>query len=291
MIGKNILPFNWHVKVEGNEYYSIDEDVFLLDKPIITSTFQYPFRLDVTVTLICIKGTTEGYINLKPCSTNGACLITISPGQIIEYKSISEDFEGLFFIMSRKFTDSLIFNLRDRLPLMLFVRDNPVVPLSEEALEDMIIYFEMIKKTIRAKEHPCRIDAVRYHTLAFFYGAGITLFNLETERKKTHLELVVEKFLQLAQIHYREQRGLDFYAEKLSMTPKHLSKIVKDITLKSANDWIDEHVALESKALLKSSNMTIQQISDELNFPSQSFFGKYFKRVTGMSPKEYKEKG
>jgi len=48
---------------------------------------------------------------------------------------------------------------------------------------------------------------------------------------------------------------------------------------------------LESKALLKSTNKTVEQISDELNFPSQSFFGKYFKRVTGMSPKEYKGKG
>jgi YesN/AraC family two-component response regulator len=92
------------------------------------------------------------------------------------------------------------------------------------------------------------------------------------------------------QTHYREQRGLDFYADKLCITPKHLSKVIKAISDKPANDWIDEHVVLEAKALLKSTNMTIEQISDELNFPSQSFFGKYFKRVTGMSPKEYKLK-
>ncbi|MDR1180556.1 MAG: helix-turn-helix domain-containing protein, partial [Bacteroidales bacterium] len=55
------------------------------------------------------------------------------------------------------------------------------------------------------------------------------------------------------------------------------------------SDWIDNFVILEAKALLKSTNMTIQQISDELNFPSQSFFGKSFKRIVGMSPKMYRD--
>jgi AraC-like DNA-binding protein len=76
----------------------------------------------------------------------------------------------------------------------------------------------------------------------------------------------------------------------LSLTPKYLSQIIKASTGKSANEWIDEYVMLEAKALLKSTTMTIQQISDELNFPSQSFFGKYFKRCEGVSPKEYREK-
>jgi len=95
----------------------------------------------------------------------------------------------------------------------------------------------------------------------------------------------------LVENHYKEHRGLEFYADKLFITPKHLSKVVKTTSGKPANEWIDEYVVLEAKALLKSTNMTVEQISNELNFPSQSFFGKYFKRVTGMSPREYKGKG
>jgi AraC-type DNA-binding domain-containing proteins len=64
--------------------------------------------------------------------------------------------------------------------------------------------------------------------------------------------------------------------------------VIKEAGGKSAGEWIDERVILEVKALLKSTNMTIQQISDELNFPTQSSFGKYFKRLTGISPKEYR---
>ncbi|MDR1381894.1 MAG: helix-turn-helix domain-containing protein, partial [Tannerella sp.] len=59
---------------------------------------------------------------------------------------------------------------------------------------------------------------------------------------------------------------------------------------KSAAEWVDDFVMIEAKALLKSTNMTVLQISDELNFNSQSFFGKYFKRLAGMSPKEYRGK-
>jgi len=96
--------------------------------------------------------------------------------------------------------------------------------------------------------------------------------------------------MHLVQTHYKQERGLEFYANQLHLTPKHLAKVIKETTNKAANDWIDEHVVLEAKALLKSTNMTAQQISDELNFSDQSFFGKYFKRHTGVSPREYKGK-
>ena len=74
---KAILPFNWRSELENVEVYSIDDDIILLDKPIISSAFLYPFKVDVTAAIICIRGTTEGFINLKPYTTNGACLFTI----------------------------------------------------------------------------------------------------------------------------------------------------------------------------------------------------------------------
>ena len=290
---KSILPFNWRndVGLDEMKMDAIGDDIILLDKPYITSTFEYPFKVDVTAAIICIKGCTEGVIDLKPYTSNGSCLITILPGQIMQYKSISEDFEGKFLIMSSKFTDSLFSNSQERLPLHLSARDNPVIPLNEASVEGMILYFDMLKNVIRIKDHPYRLEVARHLSLAFFYGAGIYFHNLANNRKMSHHETLVEKFLHLVEKHHKEQRGLEFYADKLCITPKHLSKVIRETSGKPANDWIDDHVALEAKALLKSTNMTIQQISDELNFPSQSFFGKYFKRVTGMSPKEYKAKG
>lgn len=91
------------------------------------------------------------------------------------------------------------------------------------------------------------------------------------------------------QKHYKTERSVNFYANKLFLTAKYLSKVVQENSGKTATNWIDDYVILEAKALLNSSKLTIQQISDELNFPSQSFFGKYFKRKVGMSPKEYRK--
>lgn len=73
------------------------------------------------------------------------------------------------------------------------------------------------------------------------------------------------------------------------LTPKHLSGVVKEVSGKTVGEWIDELVILEAKALLNSSSMNIQEIADRLNFANQSFFGKYFKHYTGMSPKEYRK--
>ncbi len=83
---------------------------------------------------------------------------------------------------------------------------------------------------------------------------------------------------------------MTFYAEQLFLTPKHLSRVIKEVSGRSAGEWIDEQVILEAKARLKNLSLTVQEISDQLGFPNQSFFGKYFKRHVGLSPSDYRKK-
>ena len=94
--------------------------------------------------------------------------------------------------------------------------------------------------------------------------------------------------MKLLMCHYKECRDVNFYASKLFITPKYLSNTLKTVTGKKAGQMIDEYVVLQAKILLSSTNMTIQQISEELNFANQSFFGRYFKRITGLSPTQYR---
>lgn len=103
------------------------------------------------------------------------------------------------------------------------------------------------------------------------------------------MEELVENFLNQVQDNFKQERGIEFYANKLCVTPKYLSKVIKEHNGLSAKQWIDDYVVWEAKALLKSTHMTIQQISNELNFPSQSFFGRYFKRSVGLSPLAYRK--
>lgn len=95
----------------------------------------------------------------------------------------------------------------------------------------------------------------------------------------------------LLQQYNKRERNVSFYARQLNITPKYLSSVVKEVSGKTAARWIDESVILEAKALLKYSGLSIQEIAYQLNFSTQSFFGKYFKQHTGTSPSRYKRKG
>ncbi|MFT3738688.1 MAG: helix-turn-helix domain-containing protein [Breznakibacter sp.] len=283
-----VSSYNWHPDLKNAEGVdSIGNDFILFDKPYIKPAFDNPFKVDMSVGIICIKGTSRGKVNLRPLTTTSPGFAIILPEQILEYEYMSEDFQVLIVIMSRRFTNGL--NLEERLPLFLSIRNNPFLPLTNDELDVLVAYYSILQRAVRNKDNPYRMEVVKNLIKAFFYSTGYQYHKLLSDKKKSKNEKLVEEFLNTVQAHYKQERGVEFYADKLCLTPKYLSKLIKDNSGMSASDWIDNYVVLEAKALLKSTNMNIQQISDELNFPSQSFFGKYFKRHVGTSPKDYKK--
>jgi len=111
----------------------------------------------------------------------------------------------------------------------------------------------------------------------------------ENVPEQAHNEDTVHKFLQLASNNYMKHRELSFYADKLFITARYLSSMVKAKTGRTALYWITELVISDAKQHLAYTNMSIKQIALRLGFPNQSFFGKYFKNYTGMSPLKYRE--
>ena len=79
-----------------------------------------------------------------------------------------------------------------------------------------------------------------------------------------------------------------YYAERLCLTPKYLSKVIKQVSGRSAPEWIDAFVVLEAKNMLRYSDMAIKEIVYTLHFPNQSVFYKFFKSHTGQTPSEYR---
>ena len=100
--------------------------------------------------------------------------------------------------------------------------------------------------------------------------------------------MLFDEFMSLLQQYNKREHNVSFCAKQLNITPKYLSSVVKEVSGKTAARWIDESVILEAKALLKYSGMSIQEIAYCLNFPNQSFFGKYFRSHTGMTPSAYR---
>lgn len=98
------------------------------------------------------------------------------------------------------------------------------------------------------------------------------------------------KFIQLVNKFSAREHNLDFYASELCVTPRYMSTIVKGVSGKSAKEWIDKSMLTTIEIALRHSNKTAAEIAFDMNFPNTSFFSKYFKRLTGMTPMEYRKK-
>ena len=278
---------DWKHAIKDVAMKSIGEDFIIMDAPVLTDIPLEPFKANVTTIVLCQEGYLDGEIGLERFTAHAPSLVVLLADKVLEMKSISRDFKGQVLIMSKRFTDNLLLEIKDRLPLTMSVENKPCQPLSEEATHSLENYFSMMKKAMQMKENPHRSEVARHLMLAFMYGLRF-YFHSEADNPKTHNEQLVESFLALVKQYFYKERMLKFYADKLCLTSKHIAKVIKDTTGKAANEWIDDHVILEAKALLKSTDMTIQQVSDILCFDNPSFFTKYFKRHMGMTPKEYR---
>jgi len=265
---------------------AIGDDFVIVDDISDVEHFYYPTKIDFAIMNICLKGRVEGSINLKPYIFSENNLFMILPGQIIQYFYKSDDYSGLHIAMSKRFIDNLELNIKDSISALLHLKENPIIYLSTDDMEYLLDYFNILRQTVRRTLNPNRAEVVRLLIMALFYNFQQIQGKVSVTKSKR--DDLFEAFYNLLLAHYKESREVGFYADKLCITPKYLSAVIKEMTGKSAFEWINDYVSLEAKALLKSTNMTIQQISDELSFANQSFFGKYFKRMTGMSPKEYR---
>lgn len=108
-------------------------------------------------------------------------------------------------------------------------------------------------------------------------------------KKHSRKDIIFHDFQLALFRHFRTERDVAFYARLQNLSPRYFSSIIKEKSGYNALQWIAQQVITEAKLLLETSEMSVKEISIRLNFPSQSFFGKYFKQYTGVSPKEYRE--
>jgi len=271
---------------------SIGDDFILLNDISMIPLFDYPTKIDYAVSTICLKGNIEGTLNLQPVSIAENDVAIVLPGQIIQFTNISSDFAGLIFVMSERFTDNLELSIKNSVSVLLYLKENPVIHLAPDEIDLLSKYYDILQLTIRMPYKINRLEIIRLLLQALLYIINdFKQFQEQSGLQKSKREGLFDAFYNLVLDYYKESRKTEFYADKLCLTPKYLSTVIKEISGKSVSQWIDNYVVLEAKSLLKTSNLTIQQISDELSFANQSFFGKFFKRITGMSPKEYKQRG
>ena len=244
-----------------------------------------PRKLQRASIVLCTSGSSRIKINLEEYEIKAPQLITLMPGQIFELLSDVDSLEGYVISLSKRFIDMI--NLQGWQHQYMKMYNNPITDINEDMFNSVHIFYAILYRAAKNDKNPFRQQIIENLISVFYYG-GVSSLDSELESNLKYKNHIVANFLELVQQHYREERLIQYYAGRLCITPKYLSKLVKDHTGRAATDWIEQHVILEARAMLQSTDLSIQQIATTLNFPNQSFFGKYFKRATGVSPKQYR---
>ncbi len=271
------------------ESNKIGEDVFLVDNLTHEHFVVGPYRMDVSIAIIIEAGSCDLMIDMKNYHADGPCMIVIMQNQIFQLTAASEDIEVKVVMMSNSFSESLFNQYSAFTNIRKAVNFSPVIGLAETTTYSFNMYFMQLKMLMNSQSGVFKLECAKHLTLAMFYGMANALHNIQEIKQADRKTALFLQFENELKAHYKEERDVAFYADKLCITPKYLSVVILEQTGKSALKVINEYTVTECKALLLSTDMTIQQISDKLNFPSQSVFGKFFKRMTGLSPRDYRK--
>lgn len=279
--------YNWHESLMGNvkEDMRIGDDLIIISESLVPDAMTIPRKEDLTTFIITDNGNAKAIIDSKRYTLLSPCLAVVLPGQTYHMSEVSEDIRFRAVIMSKRFTDGLLGQYYGCSKLQSMIQECPVMDLSLDK-SSFDTYYKMLLNAVNSPVRQFRIQSAQHLTLSMLYYYAQ---RLETaSRQKDKRQLLFEKFLEDVKSYYRINRTLPFYAGKLGVSVTYLTELVKEKHGMTAADYIDKHTVTECMALLNSTQLSINQISRSMNFPSPSVFGKFFKRMTGISPTEYR---
>lgn len=250
--------------------------------------YSYPCRIKAGLFVLCTAGEIRASVNLNEVTILADSMLCLSPGSIIEFRGMSEDLSVYVIGFSSKFLDLL--NLtKSMLEFYPAAADNPVFRLTAELTDLYADYFRLLCKASERGRLDDR-ETLRCVLSSMLVEVGKLLHDRPADgRPASRAEAIYRELTRLVMRHFASHRQIAFYAGQLRITPQHLSATVRKVTGRSVSDVIADVVVTDAKAKLKSTEMTVQEISDSLGFPNVSFFGRYFKRYAGASPNRYRK--
>lgn len=251
---------------------------------------QEPVIVQAGIICVCLRGSGTIAINDKPYEIASGTLLTILPNAVVRSLRSSDDFLGYAIAADTKFMASI--QLSDVVKSYLYISENPLLKINQEQTDTIIELCEMLRRRRENTEHAfgkeiCRhlLTILCYEIYGFYQSQDRKVPDVESRSRQGSL---CKDFLKLVEQHATQHRDLSFYADKLCITSKYLSVVVRKASGRSPVEWIDGAIMRYARTLLSSSDMTVQQISAELGFPNPSFFGQFFKRHEGTTPKHYR---
>ena len=223
---------------------------------------------------------------MKPNST-----LHISAGEVISMIGTSKEINGYHIVFSPEFQTEMRTTRRSPISLQL-KKEFPYQEFSEIEYEFLLTSVKRLIIYIESTSH-------HYQPIVVKNEVHSLLLNISNKRRQVHgytignanyQEMIRERFRSLVEGHCIEQHSVSWYADALKISPDYLSKIIREYDGTSARVWINRELICKAEYIMQQSDLSIKEISDRLNFPDQSSFGRFYKSNTGQSPKEFRRK-
>lgn len=249
-----------------------------------------PFKMMFTLVIVCRKGTIKLQVNLMDYEIKANDAFLITPGSIFDGLEVSADSQIMMMALAPEGEGSPL-NIAPAHLRKYFMKPM-LFHASPEDIEEVTDIYKLMRRTMQKPYNEYVKEAVMHYLAIMTCNLKMQKDALEQQqdyRQPTRQEQIMIDFMQEVHDHCVAHRDLKFYADRLCLSTAYLAHVISETSGKRASQWIKEAVILEAKAMLKK-NCTVQQVSHALNFANQSFFGKYFKKAVGCSPRQYQQK-
>lgn len=251
-------------------------------------------RINGISLILIFQGGIKININGKEYNFNSRVMFDVSELHTFGQIERSSDCRGYHIIISNEYMKNLMSVIKKRLSLSTFLEklEYPVAELLVEEAAIMECAIQRVINSMKRENHIMQNELVKNELRGLF----IEMINIVTDKntsKKNDSTVTKDRtiieFVFLLNNHCLDEHSVDFYANKLCIDSKHLSRILKSQTGKTASTWINDALLKEAKLYLEDQMLSIQQIADRLNFSDQSSFGKFFKKHCKIAPTDYRK--
>ncbi|RGN45369.1 helix-turn-helix domain-containing protein [Bacteroides sp. OM05-12] len=282
---------NQHIDSPNNE--SSPEDFKIYDDIADLPLHENPTYLNEGINGICTGGSAILNVASNQRKITKNDLVVLFPYHLVSITEVSDDFSMLFYkVPKTMFMDTMSGLCRLTLDLFFYMRQNFSYPLDDNERERFAHFCHLLSFRASSSPNLFRKESIMHLLRVFYWDIYIAFKNsapaTEQSIKYTSKEKITFNFFYLVTEHHSESREVAFYAKKLSISPKYLTLLMKEVTGQTAKDWIIEYTILELKSLLRNTQLDIKEIVKRTNFPSQSVMSRFFREYTGMTPSEYR---
>lgn len=249
----------------------------------------------ICIAVVC-SGFVKTVVNGVACELRNNSILIVNEDSVITSMKCSKACMGYLISFSHPFINKSALDVADSMKLRLMCNQSPCITVSDDDIEHLHRLAGTLSDMVSVSNHYPYANKMIMSLFTSLFYTFMSIVNdknaLEkTQRRVMRSDNVMRQFVSLLSEKCDSERSVEYYANSLGISPKYLSLICKNTLGRNASTIIDEAVIRRAKELLMHPGLSIQEVSERLNFVSQSFFGKYFKQRVGISPSRYRSQG